>query len=136
MRPCQHRVSPPLTSAGATRRSRLTGPPCGRRLPDDQVAVVHDLVDELADLAPCLLERLSSERGRAVVLAHLAADDAVLSFEEAGVFETMEQRIQRSGRQVVSVALQLGGDPRAVDGFLVRVIEQMDLDEAQQEVAE
>src|SRR5207249_2087169 len=96
------------------------------------VAVLGDLLDELSDLRSRLLQRTLPQRRDAVVLAHLALDDALLALEVSVGLEAVQERVQRPGRQLVLVARQLLEEPHAVQGALARVVQHVDLDESEE----
>ena len=70
------------------------------------------------------------------VLAEVIDGGAGPSEEVAGRLELMKDGVERAGTELVAVPAQLSDESQPIHGFFARVVEDVDLDEAEEELAE
>lgn len=143
----------PVVSAGPTRRrsrepaSLRPSPPVivpvrrpvqrvGRVRQARRPLAVDHLRDQLADLLPRLAQGAPSLVGDGVVLAHLAADEPVLADEVPRPLQAVQDGVERARAELAAVPAQLRVQGRPVDRLLRGVVQDVDLDEAEEEVPE
>ena len=93
--------------------------------------VLVELVVKLVDLGAGEGEGFSAGGGHGVDAAAPAGDVAERGFEEAGVLEAVEERVESSGADAIAVVSKLLHHGETEDGLVRRVGEHVDADEAE-----
>ena len=93
--------------------------------------VFVEFVVELVDLGAGAGEGSAAGGGDGVDAATAAGDVAERGFEEAGVLEAVEERVESSGADAVAVVSKLLHHGETEDGLMRRVGEHVDADEAE-----
>jgi hypothetical protein len=96
---------------------------------------VDDLVHELQYLRSGRVQCAAAPSGDGVVLADLAADAALPLREMTGDGELTQDRVERPRAQCVSGPAQFRNHAETVHGVFGGVMENADLDEAEEELA-
>src|SRR5205823_514889 len=97
---------------------------------------LKDLADQFADLAACLGEGCPSRVRDRVVLADLAVDDTIFTRKVPGGLQAVEDWVERARAEFIPMPPQLLDHRQPVDRLLVCVMQNVDLDEAQEELTE
>jgi len=90
---------------------------------------------QFEDLQPRGVEGATTPWSDGVVLADLAAHDTIPPGEIASDRETMENRVERARAHGVAVTAKLVDQTEAVHGLLRGMVQDVDLDEAEEEVS-
>src|SRR5439155_13700947 len=90
---------------------------------------------QLDDLGPGGSQRAPASGGDPVVLANASLHEAPLQAEIPPAGEITQDQVERAGAQRIALAAELFDQPEPVDGLLGGVVEHVDADEAEEEIA-
>ena len=96
--------------------------------------LIQDLIEQLHSRFSSPIECLGPSFGEGIVLAFLAFDDLAVAGEETFFTQAVQRGIEGAAAEVVAVPGELVNHPKPVHELATRPVEDVELDEAQEQI--